>query len=400
MWKTPRKAGSYSVDVEGITEIQEAEGEQAEGDFESKLLKSVLQKDQEAVDDGKLIAESFNQGLSAFNPDIMFENLVNNYSMAKKMYGETLIRLMSGYDPSFLERNIAIPEFKRDLKKKIAEKLEGLKDKNLVDSEMNISPAGVSLASFVLFSQELDKLIPKGTFGEKEHREISHYGEKISDRPYKKGDRYKDLDIKRSLKMAIRRGHRKVETSDLVTAQRQSRGRVHLIYALDASGSMKGRKVDMCKKAGIALCFKAIERKDKVGLIVFGSDIKEEIEPTDDFPELLRRITAIRAARQTDFTAMLRRCLELFPKGEASKHLLLLTDAMPTVGEDPQKEALDEVAKLRNAGVTVSLIGITLDKEARAFAEKLVSIGDGKLYIVRQLEELDKIVLEDYYAQS
>ena len=108
MWKTPRKAGSYSVDVEGITEIQEAEGEQAEGDFESKLLKSVLQKDQEAVDDGKLIAESFNQGLSAFNPDIMFENLVNNYSMAKKMYGETLIRLMSGYDPSFLERNIAI----------------------------------------------------------------------------------------------------------------------------------------------------------------------------------------------------------------------------------------------------------------------------------------------------
>ena len=163
---------------------------------------------------------------------------------------------------------------------------------------------------------------------------------------------------------------------------------------------MKGRKVDMCKKAGIALCFKAIERKDKVGLIVFGSDIKEEIEPTDDFPELLRRITAIRAARQTDFTAMLRRCLELFPKGEASKHLLLLTDAMPTVGEDPQKEALDEVAKLRNAGVTVSLIGITLDKEARAFAEKLVSIGDGKLYIVRQLEELDKIVLEDYYAQS
>ncbi|MDO8480369.1 MAG: VWA domain-containing protein [Nanoarchaeota archaeon] len=380
--------------------MHDPEGERAEGDFDSKELRSVMQQEQKAVDEGKLIAESFNQGLSAFNPDIMFENLVNNYSMAKKMYGETLIRLMSGYDSSYLERNINIPEFKRELKKKLIEKLDALRDKGLLDNDLAVTEQGVNLASFVLFSQELDKLMPKGTFGEKEHLEISHYGEKMDYRGFKKGDRYKDIDIKRTLKMAIRRGHSAIAGGDLITAQRQSKGRVHLIYALDASGSMKGRKIDMCKKAGIALCFKAIERKDKVGLLVFGSEVKEEVEPTDDFPRLLRRITQIRASRQTDFTGMLRRCLELFPKGDVSKHLLILTDAMPTVGDDPQKQAIEEVAKLRNAGVTVSLIGINLDTEARGFAERLTAIGDGKLYIVRHLEELDTIVLEDYYAQS
>lgn len=392
------QGSGFEVEIDELDEAKSMEGKISQEDIEDKLLKSVAQNDEKSKEDGRLINEAINQGLSVFNPDIMFENLVKNYSMAKKLYGETLIRLICGYNSDYIKRNIKIPEFKRELKKKLMDNIERLKDDKLIKRDFSISEQGLKLASLIMYAEELDNIIPKGAFGEKVHKKSSHYGERGDTRQYKKGDRYRDIEIRQSLKLAIRRGHRKILDSDLKTSERESKGQAYIIYAIDASGSMKGKKIEMCKKAGIALAYKAVDAKDKVGLIVFGSDIKEEIFPTEDFPLLLREITKIRASRQTDFKGMLRKSLELFPHGELTKHLMVLTDALPTVGEDPEKESLQEISKIRSAGITVSLIGINLDEAAKEFAEKVVEIGEGKLYIVREVEELDKIVLEDYYS--
>jgi len=91
---------------------------------------------------------------------------------------------------------------------------------------------------------------------------------------------------------------------DLMTVEREGKGKVSIIFALDASASMKGKKIETCKKAGIALAYKAIEEKDDVGLVIFGSDIKKAIPPTQDFSQLLHAMTRITATRQTDFEGM------------------------------------------------------------------------------------------------
>ena len=396
--KRVMQGSDYEVEVEELDDVEEVTSKSSNDDIESNILKSVAQEDEKTKDEGTLLAEAFNQGISAFNPDIMFENLVNNYSMAKKIYGETLIRLISGYNSDYVERNIKIPEFKRELKKKLMDKVEELKEEKLLKRDGSISENGLKLASLIMYTEELDKIDPKGVFGEKIHKKASHYGIRGDTRAYRKGDRYRDIEIKQSLKMAIRRGHKQIHESDLRTSERQSKGQAYVVYAIDASGSMKGKKIEMSKKAGIALAYKAISAKDKVGLIVFGSDIKEEITPTDDFSLLLKEITKIRASKQTDFKGMLRGSLELFPPGDFTKHLIVLTDAMPTVGDDPEKESLREISRIRAVGITVSLVGINLDDKTKEFAEKLVEIGEGRLYIVRKTDELDKIVLEDYYS--
>jgi Mg-chelatase subunit ChlD len=91
----------------------------------------------------------------------------------------------------------------------------------------------------------------------------------------------------------------------------------------------------------------------------------------------------------------------LFPShDDATKYLLLLTDAMPTIGDDPSKATLDAVEKAVAADITVSLIGIQLDKKAEDFAQKIVDLGKGRLYIVKNLEEMDRIVLLDYYSRK
>ena len=79
------------------------------------------------------------------------------------------------------------------------------------------------------------------------------------------------------------------------------------------SGSMRGKKIEMAKKAGIALMFNAIKNKDKVGLITFGTDISERIAPTSDFVYLLQRISKKRAMKETNITKAISESLILFP---------------------------------------------------------------------------------------
>ena len=386
------------TEIKELSEVEELKGKLTKQSEENKLMHSVLENDEETIDDGKTIKEALNQGIGSFTPDLMFEQLVKNFSIAKQIYGPSLIRQLSGYDKNYISRNIKIPEFQKELKKRIENNIEKLKDNKLIEKDGTISDKGIELASLILYTEELDNLIPKGILGEKIHKKDFIYGDKEDVKNYKKGDRYRDIAIKKSIKLAVRRGHSKLEEKDLKSFEKQSKGQIYLIYGLDASGSMKGNKIETCKKAGIALAYKAIEEKDKVGLIVFGSDIKEFIEPTNDFRRLIIEITKIKASKETDIAKTIKKSIELFPSKEVTKHLLLLTDAMPTVGEEPEKETLEAVSLARSNGITISLIGIQLDKNGKELAEKIVSLGEGRLYIVKNLEEVDKIVLEDYYS--
>lgn len=64
-------------------------------------MHTVMPVDQD-VENGDLINEALSKGLSSFKPDLMYQNLVNNYRSAKELYGETIIRQMTGYGLSLI----------------------------------------------------------------------------------------------------------------------------------------------------------------------------------------------------------------------------------------------------------------------------------------------------------
>ena len=161
---------------------------------------------------------------------------------------------------------------------------------------------------------------------------------------------------------------------------------------------MKGKKIENCKKAGVALAFKAIQEKDLVGLMVFGKSVKTKIQPTSDFQLLLSEITKIRAFNETDLAGTIKGSIEMFPSIDVTKHLILLTDALPTVGEEPEKDTLEAASLAKTNGITISVIGINLDDKGKNLAEKIVQIGEGKLYAAKETEDLDMVVLDDYYS--
>ena len=354
-------------------EIEELTGKLSFQKVEKKLMHSVLENDKETIEKGKLIRDCINQGLNSFTPDLVYQQLVKNYSMAKHIFGPSLLKLATGYSPDYIKKNINIPEFQKELRFRIEKNIERLKEQGLLEKDNEISEKGIELASLVIYFEELDKIMPKGILGQKIYKKASIYGSKEDVRNYKKDDRYKDIAIKRSAKLAIRRGHAELQEKDLMVYERQSRGQGYIVYALDASGSMKGAKIDACKRAGIALAYKAIDEKDKVGLIVFGSEIKTLVEPTQDFSFLIKSITSASASKETDLVATLKKSIELFPNENITKHLILITDALPTIGKEPEKETLQECSIARNKGITISLIGINLNEKGRKLTDDEIS---------------------------
>ena len=381
---------------------QIGKGEEAPGKLhkqydEDKLMNSVLEGDKETIEHAEMIQEAGNRGMGAFAPDMMFQNIVNNFSITRQLYGDKLISLLTGYDPRYIEKNAKIPEFKQQLAKAIAETVESMKDEGLLDDEGAITNRGTELASIALV-RELDNIIPKDQMGEKTNKQTKHYGERANVRVYRKGDRYKDLNLRKTVHKAIRRGHKNVHASDLMTSEREGKGTINIILALDASASMKGAKLETCKKAGIGLAYKAIQEKDQVGLIVFGSEVKSAVAPTNDFSTLLKTISDIRASRQTDFSGMIMKSIELFPARDMTKHLIIITDALPTVGKEPERETLKAVASAKAAGITTSIIGIKLDNPGTELAKQVVQIGEGRLSFTKELKEVGQLVLEDYQS--
>lgn len=372
-------------------DIDEIGGSTKRDSDEQRLMSSILEG--KGIEEGKLIKEAINHGIFSFNPDMIFDKFTGDFSEANETYGSFFLK-----DLSVSARDMNLPEVQRKVKQNIRNKLEDLYNKELINKNLDITEKGIVLAALSLYVEELDKLVSKGLIGEKLNKKCSFYGDDEDFRNFKSGDRYRDIALKKSVKLAVRRSHRDLEVHDLRVFKKGSRGKIYIVYALDASGSMKGKKMDMCKKAGLALAFKAINEMDKVGLIVFGSDVESIIEPTSDFYLFLKSIVRIRAKKETNIATTILKAIEMFPSENLTKHLILITDAIPTYGKSPVEDAFDAVSKASRLGITISVVGIGLDKEGADIAQRISELGNGKLYVVNNIENLDYIVLQDYYS--
>ncbi len=382
------------VETQETEHIEELSGKLSFQQLDDKLMHLVLENDESIIEKGKIVSEALDNSMGAITVDLLMENLTRNYSWAQKLFGPRLLKALTTYDPAYLESNIRIPEFQRELKSAVARRIEAIKKEGLLDKEGSITEKGIELASLLLFIDELRHL-KAHSFGEREDPGSHDKRPQPWVKPYHH-ERYRDISIKKTLHTALRRGHRTVLREDLRVHLTKPHGELHVMYALDASGSMKGDKMRNAKRAGIALAFRALEEKNKVGLLAFSNRSKKEVPCSSDFPALLHALASIKASEETDLALAIHTACTLFPKGTAAKHLILLTDSLPTVGQKPIEETLQQVSIARSQGITISLIGLNLSDEGKKLSEQIVELGEGRLYAIRDFEKLDTIVLEDY----
>ncbi len=378
------------------TVLEEDTESQNQQQGSESLSESVLKNEKQAKEQGRIVNELFNQGLSSMQVDSLFSQMVQNPSNAQQIYGETLLRELTGYGGDSLRRNVKIPEFQRELKGRLKTKVRELEDSQILDEKGFLTEKAVEYGAYQLYIDELDSLVAHGIRGEHEHTFASNYGQRDESRPYKKGDSYKNVSVQKTIRKAIRRGDTQLQPEHLVVSQRQSKGEITMIYAIDSSGSMRGKKIQMAKKAGVALAYKASMKKDKVGLLVFAQTIQHTVAPTTNFSEIVESLTKIRVEKQTDIALAIKESFMVFGTTPGSKHLLILTDAQATVGKDPFKDALEQAEFAKSHDITISIVGVGIEKDVETFALELTVKTGGKLYNVSNLDDMDAIILQDY----
>lgn len=382
-------------EVEEFSKAEELSGSPGRDPEKQGLMHTVLDADSDAIDLGNMVMHAVNNGVSMFTPEMAMSKLVNNFKEAERLYGETMIRQLTGYDARYVEKNVRIPEFRRLIEENIKQNIDGLKRDGVLGAQGAITDQALELATVVLAVQELEHLHARGVLGERVHRKRSVSGSREETTRYT-DEPYHLLNVQQSIKVAVRRGHARLLADDLRAHRRAARGRTDVVYGIDVSGSMKGEKLAAAKRAGVALAYKAIRSGDKVGLVVFGKEVEARIAPTRSFDALLSRIARLRAGSETDLAASIRSGMRLFPASSDRQHMILLTDALPTVGADPDALVLQAASEAAAAQVSVSIVGIGLDERGEALARRIVDITHGRLLVVKDVDDLDIVVLEEY----
>jgi Mg-chelatase subunit ChlD len=396
---TVHKADDTVNSLDKLNKGDELDGklEQNLKDDHERLAHTVLNADLQNIDEGMIVQEAFNQNIGSFMPDMMFAQMVDNYKNAKKLYGNTLIRELSGYDPRFVEKNVKIPEFQRELKKRLKDSATKLEEKNIITAKGQFTKEALLSAALFLIDEEFQE--QKGqtsSFGEHVHFASDNQGEKSVSRPYKKGDKYKDIAIKEAIKTAIRRGHKTIQEEDLFTYERESRQQINIIYALDVSGSMKGEKLKLAKKAGVALAHKAIKDRNSVGLVLFGSEIQDKVPLTNDLFSFVSPLTKILPGAETDLGLAILTSSQLLESAKGIKHIIILTDALHTTSKDPKKAVLEQVAIASHQNISISIVGVNLDDTGMQLAQSIVDLSKGRLHGVVEAKDIGGVIIADY----
>ncbi len=385
-----------TVGVDNFQPGEELDGKLSSDPSQQKLPRTILEVNEALIEEGTLVEAACNQQLFSFVPDMIFQELVKEYKHAEKLYGQTIIRQLTGYDPRYVEKNIRVPEFQRELEQGLHERIEGLKDKGVLRGDGSLQKDAIDAAALLMIAEEFDAVDRSfSSYGQTVRLESDKEGEPTSIRPFKH-DRYKDIALKQSITKAIKRNHSKLRMDDVVAVDRESRQKINVVYALDVSGSMKGDKLTIAKKAGVSLAHRAIRDRNNVGLVLFGSQIEKVVPLTKDFFSFVRPMIAALPGNETDIALAISSSTKLLFGSKGIRHVVIITDGLQTTSKTPEGEVFKQVMIAKEEGLSISVVGIDLDDIGLEFARRLVDLSKGRLYAVQNTDDIGGIVITDY----
>lgn len=164
-----------------------------------------------------------------------------------------------------------------------------------------------------------------------------------------------------------------------------------LQIVLDASGSMQGEKLTLCKAAAVE-AVKALQPFDHIGVIAFDGGVREvvPIQPVGTRTPIIAMISRIAIGGGTDlYPAMEKGFLQLRQPQVSTRHMIILTD-----GQTPPNDFGGLTRRMKAEGVTVSSVAIGSDADVGLLRD-IASVGGGKLYQAVSPQSIPRIVMRE-----
>src|SRR3954469_6035644 len=107
------------------------------------------------------------------------------------------------------------------------------------------------------------------------------------------------------------------------------------------------------------------EKGDRAGVIVFGKNAEVEVPPVDFTIQLGHRVESLLDREYTNLSNAMQRAMSMFPH-DAAKRIVLVTDGNQNVGD-----ALAEARSVAEAGVSIDVMPVPLDRRSDVAVEKI-----------------------------
>jgi len=173
-----------------------------------------------------------------------------------------------------------------------------------------------------------------------------------------------------------------------------------VVFVLDRSGSMAGRKMDQAKDA-LRFVLSNLRDGDLFNVVAY-DDRVETFEPelqrysAETRRDALDFVDGLRAGGSTNIDGALAEALGPLPTGDdRPAYVLFLTDGLPTAGETAEGAIAENARTANRAGARVFSFGVGYDVNARLL-ERLAATSGGTTEYVRPEDDLEASVATLY----
>ena len=180
----------------------------------------------------------------------------------------------------------------------------------------------------------------------------------------------------------------------------ENRKDANLTFVIDVSGSMSREdRLGLVKKA-LRLLVDELTPRDRVGIVVYGSNGQVILEPTslDERDRIIRAIESLQSGGSTFAEEGLRfgyRMAESAFQPEKINRVILCSDGVANVGRTGAEAILKDIKKFADKGITLSSIGFGMGNYNDILLEKLGNKGNGHYAYVDNLNEAKRIFVEN-----
>lgn len=182
------------------------------------------------------------------------------------------------------------------------------------------------------------------------------------------------------------------------TPKAHRRPPAHLTFVIDVSGSMdSGGRLEMVKE-GLVRLVDELRDDDQVAIVTYSNSARVLQRPTRHHRQVKRIIASLRTEGSTNAEAGLRLGYRLADEqfdSRAINRVILCSDGVANVGNTGANSILRTLEREGRRGIELTAIGVGMGNYNDVLLEQLADHGDGQYHYVDNLDEVERVFVEN-----
>lgn len=180
---------------------------------------------------------------------------------------------------------------------------------------------------------------------------------------------------------------------------RWKRKPANLVYLIDVSGSMRGRKRLGLLKRSIRMLTKRLRPDDMISIIAFNTSARVILRPTPGThtSTIIRAMDQLHAANSTNVEAGIKLAYQVANrhyKNYSTNRIILISDGVANEGLTTARDIYDTIYQGNKKGIQLNTVGIGMGNYNDVLLEKLAKKGQGMYAYINDMRDARKLFVK------